>query len=152
MSEEINSVANGESTWIRVAPCEDVPIREGRCVRLGSLEIALFNMGDRFLAVENRCPHKGGPLAEGIVSGATVVCPLHAWRVELGTGCVARPANVAECVATFRTRVEDGVVLLEVPARALAAAMQAKEEAARHKQRDFFTQYPSRTVRPSRAG
>ena len=72
--------------WIRTARCEDIPLREARSVRLGGRDIAIFNLGDRFLAVENRCPHKGGPLAEGIVSGATVVCPLHAWKVKPGDG------------------------------------------------------------------
>jgi nitrite reductase (NADH) small subunit len=57
-------------------------------VRFGDREIAIFNLGDRFLAVDNRCPHKGGPLSDGIVSGATVVCPLHAWKVNLETGSV----------------------------------------------------------------
>ena len=82
---------------------------------MGSREIAIFNLGDRFLAVDNRCPHKGGPLSEGIVSGTTVVCPLHAWKVDLECGAVKKPADVQVCVKTFRTRVEAGTVLLEVP-------------------------------------
>ena len=59
---------------------DDIPLREGRAVKVGGREIAIFNLGDRFLAVENRCPHKGGPLADGIVSGAD--CGLPAARVE----------------------------------------------------------------------
>ena len=55
-------------------------------MKVGNREIAIFNLGDRFLAVDNRCPHKGGPLADGIVSGTTVVCPLHAWKMSLETG------------------------------------------------------------------
>jgi nitrite reductase (NADH) small subunit len=72
-------------------------------------------MGDRFLAVDNRCPHRGGPLCDGIVAGRAVVCPLHAWKVELDTGAVERPAEAAACVRTYATRIERGVVLLEVP-------------------------------------
>jgi nitrite reductase (NADH) small subunit len=102
--------------WIRTARCEDIPLREGRSVRFGEREIAIFNLGDRFLAISNRCPHKGGPLAEGIVSGNMVICPLHAWKVGLETGGVARPADTLACVETFRVRVEEGLILIELPA------------------------------------
>jgi nitrite reductase [NAD(P)H] small subunit len=81
----------------------------------GDREIALFNLGDRFLAVASRCPHQGGPLADGIVAGASVVCPLHAWKIGLESGCVERPAGSTACVATYPTRVEAGVVMVELP-------------------------------------
>jgi nitrite reductase (NADH) small subunit len=99
-------------TWVRVARCNDIPQREGRAVQVGNREIAIFNLGGRFLAVDNRCPHKGGPLADGIVSGATVVCPLHAWKISLETGEGLSSASASSCVETFRTRVEHGVILL----------------------------------------
>jgi len=102
------------NTWIRIAYCRDIPLREGRAVKIGSREIAIFNLGDRFLAVDNRCPHKGGPLADGIVSGTTIVCPLHAWKMSLETGEGVSGPSVASCVETFRTRVEGEVVLLEL--------------------------------------
>jgi nitrite reductase (NADH) small subunit len=106
--------------WVRIARCEDIPLREARSVRLGGRDIAIFNLGDSFLAVDNRCPHKGGPLSEGIVSGATVVCPLHGLKVSLETGHVLNSPTAPQCVETFHTRVEDGVVLLEVPIKAAA--------------------------------
>ena len=105
---------NETRKWIRTARCEDIPLREGRAVKLGAREIAIFNLGDRFLAVASRCPHKNGPLAEGIISGQHVVCPLHAWKVNLETGAVARPADSLACVETYPARVEDGVVLVEL--------------------------------------
>ncbi|MGH9678947.1 MAG: Rieske 2Fe-2S domain-containing protein, partial [Candidatus Acidiferrales bacterium] len=86
--------------WVRAARCEDIPVREGRSLRFGERDIAIFNLGGRFLAISNRCPHKDGPLSEGIVSGDTVVCPLHSWKVGLETGEVARPANTLACVET----------------------------------------------------
>ena len=101
--------------WIRTARCEDIPLREGRSVKLGAREVAIFNLGDRFLAVANHCPHRNGPLAEGIVSGQSVVCPLHAWKVDLETGRVERPADSLACLEKFRVRVQDDVVLVEVP-------------------------------------
>lgn len=99
-------------TWVRIALCHDIPLREGRAVKVGNRDIAIFNLGDRFLAVDNRCPHKGGPLADGIVSGAAVVCPLHAWKISLETGEGANSSSASSCVETFRTRVEHGVILL----------------------------------------
>ena len=100
--------------WTRIALCDDIPRREGRAVKVGNREIAIFNLGDRFLAVDNRCPHKGGPLADGIVSGAAVVCPLHAWKMSLETGEGRNSASASSCVETFRTRVEHGVIFLEL--------------------------------------
>jgi nitrite reductase (NADH) small subunit len=105
---------NGRSTWVRIAYCRDIPLREGRAVKIRNREIAIFNLGERFLAVENRCPHKGGPLADGIVSGTTVVCPLHAWRMSLETGKGVNGPSASSCVETFPTRVEGGVILLDL--------------------------------------
>lgn len=104
-------------TWVRIARCSDIPLREGRAVTVGDREIAIFNLGERFLAIENHCPHKGGPLADGIVSGTTVVCPLHAWRFSLDTGNGVNGPSASSCVETFPTRVEDGTVLLDLSER-----------------------------------
>jgi nitrite reductase [NAD(P)H] small subunit len=103
-----------ESRWIRVTQCENIPLREGRAVHVEGKELALFNLGERFLAIENRCPHRGGPLADGIVSGNMVVCPLHAWRVCLDDGRVAKPADQKACLSTYSTKVEDGVVCIQL--------------------------------------
>lgn len=113
--------------WIRVTACDNIPPREGRAAVVGDREIAIFNLGDRFLAVDNRCPHKGGPLCDGIVAGDAVVCPLHAWKVSLETGAVCRPAGVAGCVPTYATRVEAGIVLIELPS---TGGRSGKEHAA----------------------
>jgi len=104
-----------EGSWIRITFCQSIPLREGRAVRVGEREIAIFNLGTRFLAVTNRCPHQGGPLSDGIVAGNSVVCPLHAWKIDLEDGTVKRPADVPRCVETFATRVENGTVLLQLP-------------------------------------
>lgn len=104
-----------ERQWLRITACENIPPREGRAARAGDREIAVFNLGDRFVAVASRCPHQGGPLADGIVSGASVVCPLHTWKIDLERGCVERPAGSTGCIATYPTRVEAGVVMVEMP-------------------------------------
>lgn len=101
--------------WVRITQVENIPLREGRSVEIAGRDIAIFNLGGRFLALENKCPHRGGPLADGIVTGGNVVCPLHAWKVDLATGEVINHTDNLPCVKTFPTRVENGVVSLEVP-------------------------------------
>jgi nitrite reductase (NADH) small subunit len=114
--------------WVRIARCSDIPLREGRAVKVGNREIAIFNLGDRFLAIDNRCPHKGGPLADGIVSGTTVVCPLHAWNLSLETGNGVNGPSASSCVETFRTRVEDGTVLLDLSDKRTEADEEGAQE------------------------
>ena len=100
--------------WIRVAYCEDIPLREGREVVVGNRSVAVFNLGEKFLAIESRCPHRGGPLADGILSGESVVCPLHGWKIDLQNGSVRRPPETVACVRTFAAKVEAGMLLLEI--------------------------------------
>src|SRR5436305_5550955 len=100
-------------TWIRIATCESIPPREGRAALIGDKQIAIFNLGDRFLAVDNQCPHQSGPLCDGIIAGDDVVRPLHAWKVNLETGAVARPAAQHDRVRDYATRIEGGVISIE---------------------------------------
>ena len=104
-----------DARWILVGACDDVPVREGRVVRIDEREIAIFNLGDRFSAVDNRCPHKGGPLGDGIVAGGSVVCPLHAWRVNLSTGAIDRPCESAIRVQTYSVRIDGDRLFVAVP-------------------------------------
>ena len=99
--------------WIRVNKTENFPLREGRCVTIEGEDVAVFNLGDRFLAVDNACPHRGGPLCDGIVSGETVVCPLHNYKISLQTGEVLKP-DVPVRVQTYETRVDNGVLMIAV--------------------------------------
>ena len=108
--------------WIRITEAANIPAREGRAVTIGGQEIAIFNLDGRYLTIDNKCPHKGGPLCDGIVSGTAVVCPLHGRRFDLETGIAVRAAELS-CVATFPTRVEEGIVLVD-----LKGACKALEE------------------------
>jgi len=100
-------------SWTAITKTENVPPREGRAVSIRNLEIAIFNVNGRFLTIDNSCPHKGGPLCDGIVSGTTVVCPLHGPRFDLETGMPVL-ASQAGCLATYPTRVEDGIIFVDI--------------------------------------
>jgi nitrite reductase (NADH) small subunit len=100
-------------SWQPVCQVEEIPRLGGRTLRAGQTEIALFRLSDgRVLAVDNRCPHKQGPLAEGIVSGDAVICPLHARKINLETGEVLKPDS--GCVKTYAVKLEDGRVFLSL--------------------------------------
>lgn len=103
-------------SWIKITETKNIPLREGRSVRIGSEEIAVFNLGDRFAAIENRCPHSGGPLCDGIVSGSAVVCPLHGWKICLETGNILKP-QIPVFVEVYPTEIQNGVVMVDVPKR-----------------------------------
>jgi nitrite reductase (NADH) small subunit len=109
-------------SWIRVAASDQFPQREGRRIVIGGREIAIFNLGDRFFAVDNQCPHRGGPLCDGIVAGGAVVCPLHAWKVNLDSGTVERPADANACTRAYEARVQDGIVSIDVPSAEVRSA------------------------------
>ena len=115
---------NIAGVWTPITKIDNVPLREGRAVTVGGVEVAIFRLEDRCLTIGNRCPHKGGPLCDGIVSGATVVCPLHGQRFDLETGMPVL-ASQPGGVGSFPTRVENGVILVD-----LGGARGGQEEAA----------------------
>jgi len=104
-----------QSAWIAITKTENVPPREGRALNIDGMELAIFNVNGRYLTIENTCPHKGGPLCDGIVSGTTVVCPLHGQRFDLETGAPVL-ASQPDCLATFPTRVEGNVIYVNLEA------------------------------------
>jgi len=73
--------------WVPTAEIGSIPVKEGRRVVYRDWNVALFNLGSEYLAVDNVCPHKAGPLSDGIVAGKAVFCPLHNWKINLETGC-----------------------------------------------------------------
>jgi nitrite reductase (NADH) small subunit len=102
-------------TGIRVCTLEELPVGLGRAFDVGGRRIALFRTRKgKVFAVENRCPHKGGPLAEGMLAGDAVVCPLHAFRFELASGACDQPGVCA--VAGFGVEQRDGEVFVQIPA------------------------------------
>lgn len=92
-------------------PLAELPPRFGRAVRVEGHHIAVFRLASgEVRAVENRCPHRGGPLAEGIVSGEHVYCPLHDWKICLTDGKVQPPDS--GCVRTYRTQLRGEMVYI----------------------------------------
>ena len=73
--------------WYPVAGLQEIPLNEGRRIQWKDCDVALFNIGGEFLATDNRCPHKQGPLADGLIAGKAVFCPLHNWKISLESGC-----------------------------------------------------------------
>ncbi|MNC41314.1 Assimilatory nitrite reductase [NAD(P)H] small subunit [compost metagenome] len=79
-------------TKMLVGNVNEIDIKGSRKLRVGNTEIALFRLTTGgVLAVENKCPHKGGALSEGMVCGSRVHCPLHDWRIDLHSGNVQSP-------------------------------------------------------------
>ena len=110
-----------DEAWIRVGRVEDIPPLGARVVRIHGENIAVFRTAaDEVFALTDRCPHRGGPLSQGIVFGTRVACPLHDWVIELKTGSAVAPD--VGCTATHRVRIENGVVWLVVMSPADAGA------------------------------
>jgi nitrite reductase (NADH) small subunit len=99
--------------WVDVCAVDDVPVQGARVVRRArGGDLALFRTVDgRVFALRDRCPHKGGPLSQGIVHGDRVSCPLHAWSIGLADGAAAAPD--VGCTRAFAVRVEGGRVSLD---------------------------------------
>ncbi len=106
--------------WIRIGTLDDIPRRGARCVATPRGRIAVFRTGDdRVFAVEDRCPHKGGPLSQGIVHGTSVTCPLHNWVISLETG-EAQGADGGS-VRTIPVRIDGGELYIASDAVVRAA-------------------------------
>lgn len=93
----------------KAAQVSDVAPGAGVCVELGGRQIALFNVDGAFYAIDNTCPHRGGPLAEGELEGTAVTCPWHAWQFDLKTG---ESITDDSCVARYDVQVEGDAVLI----------------------------------------
>ncbi|MCB1759591.1 MAG: nitrite reductase small subunit NirD [Gammaproteobacteria bacterium] len=99
--------------WIDVAGLEEIPRLGARMVHTDSLHLALFRTaGDEVFALEDACPHKQGPLSQGMVHGTSVTCPLHNWKIDLASGEALAPDE--GCSRTFKTRIQDGRVYLSI--------------------------------------
>jgi nitrite reductase (NADH) small subunit len=102
-----------EKAWIDIGAASEIPKRGARVVRTPFGPIALFLTADgSFFAIEDRCPHRGGPLSQGIVHGNAVTCPLHNWVISLETG-EALGADIG-CVKRLPLCVDAGRILIDI--------------------------------------
>jgi len=101
------------SNWIEIAHLEDIPKLGARVIKTDTVDIAVFRTAnDEVFAIKDACPHRQGPLSQGIVSGTTVTCPLHNWKIDLGSGEALGPDEC--CARTYSSRVEEGRVYLSL--------------------------------------
>ena len=100
------------SEWKVICRVEDIPVLGARRVaRDGAVAVAVFrNSEDKVFALLDQCPHKGGPLSQGIVFGESVACPLHNWTIGLADGCAKAPD--VGCTTPFACKVDGGQVFL----------------------------------------
>lgn len=108
--------------WIDIGTLSDIPTRGARCINTAFGKIAVFRTADdQVFAMDDQCPHKGGPLSQGIVHGAQVTCPLHNWVLSLETG-TAQGADEG-AVRTYPLRLHNDRILID--AQSLHAATAA---------------------------
>lgn len=99
--------------WKRVCKVDEIPKLGARVVKGACGNVAVFrNADDEVFALEDKCPHKGGPLSQGIVFGRKVACPLHNWNIQLADGHAVAPD--VGCAKPYAVKVEDGVVFLQL--------------------------------------
>jgi nitrite reductase (NADH) small subunit len=98
-------------TYVEIGTTADVPLRGARCVSTPHGRIAVFRTAEEgFFAIEDRCPHKGGPLSQGIVHGRAVTCPLHNWVISLASG--EAQGQDKGCTPTIPVKVSGSRVLI----------------------------------------
>lgn len=101
------------SDWVYVGTLDEIPRQGARVVVTTTGEVAVFRTaGDRVYALADRCPHKGGPLSQGIVFGERVACPLHNWHIDLASGEAVAPDK--GCAGRYAVKVEEGSVYLRL--------------------------------------
>jgi nitrite reductase (NADH) small subunit len=105
--------AQSSTRWTRICRVDDIlPLGSRRVARKQGPDVAIFRAADdHIFALLDKCPHKGGPLSQGIVFGHSVACPLHNWTIALDSG-QARAPDVG-CAARFAVKVEGGEVFLD---------------------------------------
>ncbi len=102
------------SNWLEITPLDQIPVLGSRVVETDSINIALFRgKDDTVFAIKDSCPHKQGPLSQGIMHGHSVTCPLHNWKIDLTSG-EAMGADEG-CTNVFETKIEKGIVYLKTP-------------------------------------
>ncbi|MEE9423116.1 MAG: nitrite reductase small subunit NirD [Gammaproteobacteria bacterium] len=111
--QQAEKVMSEQDSWIEVGNLNDIPKLGARVVRTADGDIAVFRTADdEIFALRDKCPHKGGPLSQGIVHGKRVACPLHDWKIQLDSGEAVAPDE--GCAASYPVKVEGELILLSL--------------------------------------
>ena len=109
----VTNASKTDLNWQRICNLQDIPPLGSRVVQSATGDIAIFRTSDdQVFALHDKCPHKGGPLSQGIVHGHTVTCPLHSWKVGLNDGQAQAPDE--GCTKPFAVKLEAGEVWLSL--------------------------------------
>ena len=100
------------ANFVKVAAVAEVPAGTGKVIEAAGKQIAVFNAGGNFYAIDNACKHRGGPLGEGELDGTTVVCPWHGWEYDVTTGANLDDPNMK--LGCYPVKVEGTDILVEV--------------------------------------
>jgi nitrite reductase/ring-hydroxylating ferredoxin subunit len=98
------------ANFVRVAGAKDIPVGQGKAVEVNGRQIAVFNCGNGFYAIDNTCKHQGGPLGEGELEGTVVTCPWHGWTYDVTSG--VSPDDPDCAVDKYEVKVEGGDILV----------------------------------------
>jgi nitrite reductase (NADH) small subunit len=109
----VTNIAEARQSWLNIGKLNDIPQLGARVVTTSEGDIAVFRTADdEVFALKDSCPHKGGPLSQGIVHGKRVTCPLHDWKIHLDSGDAVAPDE--GCAASFPVRLEGDAVFLSL--------------------------------------
>ncbi len=98
--------------WVKTFQTEDIPRQRALVCKIEHTNVAIFRtINDEIFALEDRCPHRGGPLSQGIVFGQRVACPLHDWVIALDTGQAVAPDQ--GCSKKYDVKIEQGFVWID---------------------------------------
>jgi len=107
-----NAMKQETENWIEIVALEDIPPLGSRVVKTDTMNIAVFRTAsDEVFAMKDECPHKKGPLSQGIVHGTSVTCPLHNWKIDLASGEALGPDE--GCTNVFPVKIENGIVHID---------------------------------------
>ncbi|MDQ1363168.1 MAG: nitrite reductase small subunit [Pseudomonadota bacterium] len=101
------------SNWIEVGTVQDIPKLGARVVQAPQGDIAIFrNAQDEIFALADKCPHKGGPLSQGLVHGKTVTCPMHNWKISMENGEAVAPDH--GCSRVYAVKLDGEKIFLDL--------------------------------------
>lgn len=113
LAENQDMSTSDNKTWVEVVALEDIPQLGSRVMKTDSAKIAVFRTAtDEVFAMKDECPHKQGPLSQGIVHGNSVTCPLHNWKIDLASGEALGPDE--GCTNVYATKIENGLVYINL--------------------------------------